>query len=49
MGRRKSCSWSMGVYARFCQLTTFLYELNNDIGEITYFVPNIHATDERMI
>ena len=48
MGRWKSCLWSMGAYARFCQLT-FLYELNNDIGEITYFAPNIYATDERMI
>ena len=47
MGRRKGCSWSMGVYTNFCQ--PFLKELNTDIGKITYFVPNIYATDEPII
>ena len=49
MGRGKGCSWSMGLYAKFYQLTPFLQELNADIDNITYFAPNIYATDERMI
>ena len=31
------------------QLTLFLQELNADIDNITYFAPNIYATDEQII
>ena len=41
--------WSVGVYTKFYLLTPFLYELNTDIGKITYFVPKIYANDERMV
>ena len=41
--------WAVGVYTKFYLLTPFLYELNTDIGKITYFAPKIYANDERMI
>ena len=34
---------------QFYQLTLFLKELNADIDNITYFAPNIYATDEQII
>ena len=37
------------MYTKFCLLTPFLYELNTDIGKITYFVPRIYVNDERMV